>query len=311
MVRSAHMKTVGTLVQTPFVHLMLWVVESKFTGTLVLARNEIKKSLIFENSRPVSARSNVPDEALGALLIAEGKLTQTQLQKSLQMTEINESVRTGEALIQLGLIDHAYLNEVLRRQFVKRFNDVFTWPDGKYGFVGEIPGDVSKIDVGESLPELCYRALVEKYRESADLHRISPDVKPIAAGRKVVPPAHTEAMRDYVAAFVTNYNTKVEYWRHVFDSLRTSGNQAAVWGGGSKGTMFLNTVKPGDSVACMVDINPRKQGMFVAGAGHPVVSPDQLRAENVSTVIIMNAIYRDEIQKQLGGLGLSPELLVA
>ena len=41
------------------------------------------------------------------------------------------------------------------------------------------------------------------------------------------------------------------------------------------------------------------------------LSPDQLRAENVSTVIIMNAIYRDEIQKQLGGLGLSPELLVA
>ncbi len=137
------------------------------------------------------------------------------------------------------------------------------------------------------------------------------DLKPVPPGTNVVPSVHAEAMREYIAAFVANYNTKVDYWHQVFDTLRKRGKQAAVWGGGSKGTMFLNTLKPGESVACMVDINPRKQGMFVAGAGHPVVSPEQLRAKSVSTVIIMNAIYRDEIQQQLGGLGLSPELLVA
>ncbi len=119
------------------------------------------------------------------------------------------------------------------------------------------------------------------------------------------------AMIDDVKAFVRNYRSKVAEWRDVFSDLQRRGKRAAVWGGGSKGTMFLNTLKPGEAVACMVDINPRKQGMFVAGAGYPVVSPERLRGMEIDSVIVMNPIYRDEIGVQLKDLGIKAKILVA
>jgi len=136
------------------------------------------------------------------------------------------------------------------------------------------------------------------------------DLKPVKASSAGLPVDVTAMAKD-VAQFVKKYRAKVEEWREVFAALRRRGERAAVWGGGSKGVMFLNTLKPGDAVACMVDINPRKQGMFVAGTSYPIVSPENLRSMNVSSVIIMNAIYRQEIQGQITALGLSPELMIA
>ncbi len=119
------------------------------------------------------------------------------------------------------------------------------------------------------------------------------------------------AMVGDVKKFVHNYQSKVSEWTDIFTDLRRRGKRAAIWGGGSKGTMFLNTLKPGEAVACMVDINPRKQGMYVAGTGYPVVPPERLRALEVETVVVMNPIYREEIGAQLNSLGISANLLVA
>jgi hypothetical protein len=84
-----------------------------------------------------------------------------------------------------------------------------------------------------------------------------------------------------------------------------------VWGGGSKGVMFLNTLRPERGVEYMVDINPRKRGMYVAGTGQQIVSPEFLRAYRPDTVIIMNAIYGEEIRGQLDRLEVKAEILLA
>jgi SAM-dependent methyltransferase len=120
---------------------------------------------------------------------------------------------------------------------------------------------------------------------------------------------HVTAMADDGAAFAENYRRKVDGWRKTFDA-HIERRKIVVWGGGSKGVMFLNTLRP-EMVDYMVDINPRKQGMFVAGTGQEIVSPEFLRDYRPDTIIIMNPIYREEIRGQLKNLGVRAEILVA
>lgn len=125
------------------------------------------------------------------------------------------------------------------------------------------------------------------------------------------PDAEVASIRHLLDAFTSRYQEKVESWRVRFAAFRTSGSKVVVWGGGSKGVTFLNTLKLYDEVTAMVDINPRKQGHFVSGTGQAVIPPDLLTEIRPEVVIIMNEIYREEIIAQLAALGLSPEVLVA
>jgi len=59
----------------------------------------------------------------------------------------------------------------------------------------------------------------------------------------------------------------------------------------------------------MVDINPRKQGMYVAGSGQEIVRPEFLHEYRPDTVIVMNPIYSGEIGEMIGGLGVSAEVV--
>ena len=58
----------------------------------------------------------------------------------------------------------------------------------------------------------------------------------------------------------------------------------------------------------IVDINPRKQGRFVAGTGQQIVAPEALLESRPDVVIVINPVYRDEVRAQLQALGLSPEI---
>jgi hypothetical protein len=98
-------------------------------------------------------------------------------------------------------------------------------------------------------------------------------------------------------------------WRERFAGWRRAGKRAVIWGGGSKGVAFVTSVGLRDELAAAVDINPHKQGFFLPGSGHEVVSPERLRELRPDVVVVMNAIYVPEIRAQLAGMGLAPELV--
>ncbi len=111
-----------------------------------------------------------------------------------------------------------------------------------------------------------------------------------------------------VADFRAGFAAKVAYWQREVRSVRERGGTAVIWGSGSKGVSFLTTLELGDDIACAVDINPYRHGMFMAGSGHEIVSPESLRELKPELVIAMNAIYLDEIRRSLDDLGLTPRL---
>jgi hypothetical protein len=62
-------------------------------------------------------------------------------------------------------------------------------------------------------------------------------------------------------------------------------------------------------VHCVVDINPYRQNTFVAGTGHRIAAPSQLRECRPDVVIVMNPMYGEEIRRALQEQGLSPQMV--
>ena len=123
--------------------------------------------------------------------------------------------------------------------------------------------------------------------------------------------AELRALTDDARAFAGNYQAKRDEWQGRLGSLAAEGKRGVVWGAGSKGVTFLNVLNARDVIAAIVDINPRKQGKFVAGTGQPIVSPAELKVLNPDFVIIMNANYREEIGRLLDKAGIEAEIFVA
>jgi hypothetical protein len=85
-----------------------------------------------------------------------------------------------------------------------------------------------------------------------------------------------------------------EEWSRAIKKL-SSKERIALWGAGAKGVTFANVIDPRrEFIDCLVDPSPYKQGRFVPGTGHPVVSPEQLTERAVSKAILMNPNYRRE-----------------
>ena len=84
------------------------------------------------------------------------------------------------------------------------------------------------------------------------------------------------------------------------ERLRAGGSTArAIWGGASKGVIFaLLMERAGVAIDTVIDINPAKQGRYLAATGLRVQSPEEAMAHLPAgaDVFVMNSNYRDEIE---------------
>ncbi len=120
-----------------------------------------------------------------------------------------------------------------------------------------------------------------------------------------------ESLAADVHAFGDAFAAITGRWRTELRGVRADGGTAVVWGAGSKAVAFLTTLGIEDEVEAAVDINPFKQGQFVAGTGHEVVAPERLVELRPDLVVAMNAIYVDEIRELLGSLGVQAQVVAA
>jgi SAM-dependent methyltransferase len=116
-------------------------------------------------------------------------------------------------------------------------------------------------------------------------------------------------LKSDIATFTHNFQTKVATWKTQLEQVTSQGQRLVVWGAGSKGVTFLNLLKVNDQIEYIVDINPRKHGMYVAGTGQQIVPPQFLRDYQPDVAIVVNPIYEKEIQTTIASLGLTTKLM--
>ena len=114
-----------------------------------------------------------------------------------------------------------------------------------------------------------------------------------------------------VQTFSEKYYGKLYAWKSELENMANAGKRVVMWGAGSKGVTFLNALGVRDEVEYVVDINPRKNDMYIAGTGHKIVQPEFLRNYRPHTVIIMNPNYVEEIANMMREMDLSSDLIPA
>ena len=118
--------------------------------------------------------------------------------------------------------------------------------------------------------------------------------------------------RDAVGALATRFGAEVQTviagWQDRIDEVTSAGGSVALWGGGSKAVAFLTSLRDPSQVDLVVDINPHKQGRFIAGTGHAVADPGSLPMLGPDLVVAMNSVYVPEIQENLDDLGVAARL---
>jgi hypothetical protein len=113
-----------------------------------------------------------------------------------------------------------------------------------------------------------------------------------------------EKITTEVDTFMSQAPKVLDTWKQTVRDAYNQGQKIVLWGSGSKGVAFLTTLDICNEIEYTVDINPNKHGTYMAGTGQKVVSPDFLSEYLPDLVILMNPVYRQEVQKELHQRGI-------
>ncbi len=112
-------------------------------------------------------------------------------------------------------------------------------------------------------------------------------------------------------SFIDRFQAKIADYTQILEAEELEADRTFIWGAGSKGITFCNLMDPEGKLAGLVDRNPAKQGKYVSCTGAKIFGPQQLRAENMTGVFVMNPQYSNEIERDLDGMGISARRYLA
>ena len=118
-----------------------------------------------------------------------------------------------------------------------------------------------------------------------------------------------EQVAQDVKLFTEKIQDKLQYWKDYLEKAQAKAEKVVVWGSGSKCVAFLTTLNTIDKIEYAIDINPHRHGKFIPGVGKEIMPPEFLKTYQPDKVIVMNAIYCDEIGQMLKDMGVSTEVV--
>ena len=114
-----------------------------------------------------------------------------------------------------------------------------------------------------------------------------------------------------IQAFLAGLDKRIEVCEEKIEAFSRAGG-CAIWGAAAKGATLANTMDPQNRrIRFLIDINPAKQGKYIAGTGHPIVPPAHLKDRNgrVAGILNMNPNYLEENRMILAEMKLDIPLL--
>ncbi|XXF80766.1 response regulator [Myxococcaceae bacterium GXIMD 01537] len=122
----------GTIKEGTVPRLLNAYYEARHHGELKLKQGTVLKVVYFESGRVVYAASNLANERFARFCIRRGVVPESAVPELTRLTK--EGLRTGEALLQLGLITAEQRRQLIEEQVKELIGSTFGWSDGAYGF---------------------------------------------------------------------------------------------------------------------------------------------------------------------------------
>ena len=117
----------------PLPAVLLDLHEELATGTLILKRGRVSKTVELVNGNPVSTASTPRDETLGHFLVSSGVITEEQHRTAVaRVAEVGGKL--GEALVALRTLTVEQLIDQLGKQARHKLVQALRWPQGAWRF---------------------------------------------------------------------------------------------------------------------------------------------------------------------------------
>ena len=105
------------------------------SGALRLHHDDEEGLIVFRAGKVIFAASPSVRESLGSLLLARGLITETELAQALsKQASSAEKIRLGTILIEMGVLEQATLEDLIRGQFSTVISEFIGWNLGTFRF---------------------------------------------------------------------------------------------------------------------------------------------------------------------------------
>jgi tetratricopeptide (TPR) repeat protein len=127
------------------------------TGFLHFTRQGERRSVYFRAGHVVHADTNVKDERLGEILVAQGLLSAADLKRATGFV-LRDKKRLGAVLIELAIMDRDKLEDALGVHVREILRKVYAWSEGDYSFEDKEEADLEpdmslRLSTGEMILE--------------------------------------------------------------------------------------------------------------------------------------------------------------
>jgi curved DNA-binding protein CbpA len=125
----------GTLATTPIAHLLVYGLDRRLTGSLVVEQpTREKHALQLVEGAAVAAITGTEVAPLGQLAVERGVIARERLAAALELAR-EGAQRLGQVLLGWGVLDEARLQGLLREQLARRVEHLATLPpEAHYGY---------------------------------------------------------------------------------------------------------------------------------------------------------------------------------
>ena len=149
----------GKLEDLPLPQLLQVISSSRLTGKLTVTRRQGQGIVLFRDGRIVYAATNSARETVGNLLLMKRRITASALAEALaEQGRAKTDRRLGSILVELGAVEAAEVESVIRDQVERVLREMFAWRNGFVRFRtahipdgGEIEVDASDFFLQEGL----------------------------------------------------------------------------------------------------------------------------------------------------------------
>ena len=121
----------GQLRDVPFPELLHRVHRARLDGVLLLEHGSKKKAIEIRDGWPVSIKSNLVSECLGAYLVGLGRCTKEQLDQSTRRMKAGEGLQ-GQILVAMEVLAEDEVVEMIRDHALEKVYEIFGWLDGRF-----------------------------------------------------------------------------------------------------------------------------------------------------------------------------------
>jgi len=142
--------------------------ESEKDGALISETAGAKRLVFFERGFLVGAKSELAQERLGEVIVAEGGVTRAQLEEATRF--IRSGRKLGRILVELGYLKSGEIETYVRRQIVRIASAMLTSKSERLAFSTAIPIEavtLSPVSIGDVFLEAASHLTdIDLYREN-------------------------------------------------------------------------------------------------------------------------------------------------